>query len=218
MGLLSPDMPVAQPSGLLGYTPPTTPTGAQYGNSGPSPSGLLNVIWEGIKGGLSPQGFTNMAKIGLQQQSNFLQGNDPNTGQPAVSPYDRMNTLAHFVSGNIGPQAVGGTLAPAGGVLGAGPIRAIMGDKLPAKGLAPANLASDGTLYVGRSGGMHFEIAEKYPASSNREYVNLGFVTPSGDFLNREEALKWANSNGKSIRPSEVMGNSLDALDYREQR
>lgn len=95
----------------------------------------------------------------------------------------------------------------------------LAGGPLPKTGLRPANLNPDGTVYVGNPGDLHFSISEKYPANFTApgQQVNTGFVNPQGRFLNREEALKWTNANGQSIKPSANMGNALDAADYREQ-
>lgn len=87
------------------------------------PPGTLATLLGYLKSGASAVGdsFTGMAQHGLQAQQNFLDGIDPNTGQPAVSPYDRANTLAHFFTSNLGPQSAAGVAAgPIEGALGAG--------------------------------------------------------------------------------------------------
>lgn len=101
------------------------------------------------------------------------------------------------------------------------------GEALPEAGLAPANKAPDGTIYVGRRNGQHFEISEKFSRqvreSSNLKpgdptWIDTGFVTPDGQFLDRQAAFEWVTKNEKAIRPSENMvGVGLDALDYRDQ-
>lgn len=92
----------------------------------------------------------------------------------------------------------------------------IRGD-LPASGLAPANLAEDGNIYVGRQGGSHFDVIEQFPKNEGKWTGGTGFVTPEGKFLNREEALEWVEANEGPIRPSSNMEGELDALDYRDQ-
>jgi hypothetical protein len=92
---------------------------------------------------------------------------------------------------------------------------ATKGEGLPQRGVAPANLSSDGSIYVGRPNSQHFEIADKHPQTNGWDRV--GFVTPDGKFLNREEALSWVNANEGRVRPAENMDGRLDALDYREQ-
>lgn len=91
---------------------------------------------------------------------------------------------------------------------------AIQGE-LPQTGLAPANVGADGTLYVGRKGGLHFQIAEQFQPEGG--FSGFGFVTPEGQYLNREDALAWVNANEGEVTPSENMGSELDAIDYRQQ-
>lgn len=96
------------------------------------------------------------------------------------------------------------------------------GSPLPDVGVVPANLARDGTIHVGRKNGQHFEI--ELPADIREglkpgEYgwKDTGFVNPQGEFLTREQALKWVTANEKKVTPSDNMGGELDALDYRDQ-
>ena len=92
--------------------------------SPPTPGALATILGL-LKSGASSVGgaFTGMAQHGLQAQQNFMDGIDPNTGQPAVTPYGRANTLAHFFTGNMGPQSVAGLAAGRiGNALGAGPV------------------------------------------------------------------------------------------------
>src|SRR6266403_113473 len=101
------------------------------------------------------------------------------------------------------------------------------GEPLPNAGLVPANMAPDGTIYVGTKNSQHFELSRKYGADIRKEqglqpgegtWKDTGFVTPDGKFLNRQEAFDWVTANEKQIKPSENMeGIGLDALDYREQ-
>lgn len=97
--------------------------------------------------------------------------------------------------------------------------REVVGE-LPAEGVAPANVGTDGRLYVGGMGQAHFDVIEQFP--DGVWSGETGFVTPDGQFLNRTEALDHVNRNGERIRPSENMhggpgGDELDALDYRDQ-
>lgn len=87
------------------------------------------------------------------------------------------------------------------------------GQPLPNAGVAPANMGSDGKVYVGRAGGVHFEIERP----EGVEWKDVGFVNPKGDFLNRKQALDWVNKNEKAVKPSDNMDGELDAIDYREQ-
>lgn len=90
----------------------------------------------------------------------------------------------------------------------------LVGDT-PVSGVAPANIAADGKLYVGRAGGSHFEVMEQFP---DAQFTGgTGFVNPKGEFLTRDEALAYVNSNGANVRPSSNMPGQLDSLDYREQ-
>lgn len=84
----------------------------------------------------------------------------------------------------------------------------------PKVGVAPANTGKDGKIYVGEAGQSHFDVMEKYP---DVEWDGgTGFVDPAGNFLNREQALEYVNSNGEGIK-STGEDTELDALDYREQ-
>lgn len=104
--------------------------------------------------------------------------------------------------------------------------------KLPEKGVAPANIAPDGKIYVGEPNTSHFEISEKYAPQIRKEFnlqpgeynwKDVGFVTPDGRFLDRKQAFDWVTANEKKIKPSENMYGEkdgrpmLDALDYRDQ-
>jgi hypothetical protein len=60
--------------------------------------------------------FTDTARQGLQAHQDFLAGINPHTGEASQTPYDRADTLSHFLAGNLFP-----TVAPAG-ALGAGPV------------------------------------------------------------------------------------------------
>lgn len=91
-----------------------------------------------------------------------------------------------------------------------------LGEDVPSKGLAVANLGNDGVVYVGKPNSMHFIVAEKHTAQAGG-FADTGFVTPQGEYLDREQALAWVDANEKSVEPSENMGRGLDALDYREQ-
>ena len=90
------------------------------------------------------------------------------------------------------------------------------GEEIPGKGLAVANLGNDGVVYVGKPNSMHFIVAEKHTAQAGG-FAETGFVTPQGEFLDREQALAWVEANEKPVKPSENMARGLDALDYREQ-
>ncbi|WPM83133.1 PLxRFG domain-containing protein (plasmid) [Brucella pseudintermedia] len=89
----------------------------------------------------------------------------------------------------------------------------LRGDPLPERGVAPANIGSDGNTYVGKPGSVHFEIERP----DGVEWTDVGFVNPSGRFLDRKEAFDWVEQNEKRVRPSDNMDGGLDALDYREQ-
>ncbi|WP_445486908.1 hypothetical protein [Rhodopseudomonas sp. RCAM05734] len=100
------------------------------------------------------------------------------------------------------------------------------GEALPNVGVVPANMAPDGTIYVGKKNGQHFLISEEHGESVRQQldlqpgqytWKDTGFVNPQGEFLNRAQALEWVTANEKKIRPSENMAGELDALDYRDQ-
>lgn len=92
--------------------------------------------------------------------------------------------------------------------------------ELPERGLVVANKYEDGKIYVGKPGDLHFSVSERYSRKTNPNRGNLvevGFVTPAGEFLSRKEALAWTNARKESVRPSSNMEGELDAMDYREQ-
>lgn len=99
----------------------------------------------------------------------------------------------------------------------AGKEYSIRGEPLPARGLSPANIRQDGSVYVGPRGSQHFQIAEATPTNPNNGWTGFGFVTPAGQYLTREEALAWVRNNEHELRPSMTMPTELDALDYRDQ-
>lgn len=89
---------------------------------------------------------------------------------------------------------------------------------IPARGLAPAEVSSNGGIYIGDPGGQHISISMQHPVSERGQWAMTGFVTPDGKFLTRTEALAWVKKNEKpDFRASENMGSELDALDYRER-
>jgi hypothetical protein len=59
--------------------------------------------------------------------------------------------------------------------------------ELPESGVAPANVSTDGTVYVGKKGGMHFEIDEANP---DQQWTKQGFIDSTGRYLTREEAFE----------------------------
>lgn len=85
----------------------------------------------------------------------------------------------------------------------------------PLRGVAPANVADDGKIYVGPAGGSHFQVTERFPQA--RFTGDTGFVNPKGEYLTREEALAYVNGAGAGVKPSSNMPGQLDSLDYREQ-
>ncbi len=73
----------------------------------------------------------------------------------------------------------------------------IGGGTPPKKGLVVANIGSDGKIYYGDPGQLHYNLLEKYGdnlRSNLKEgeptFIKTGFSGPDGKFLNREEALK----------------------------
>lgn len=101
------------------------------------------------------------------------------------------------------------------------------GESLPTAGVAPANIAADGTVYVGKSNSLHYMLNEKF-AQKIRDDLGLqpgeatwrseGFVTPEGRYLDRKQAFDWVAKNEKPVRSSDNMAsNELDAIDYYEQ-
>ncbi|UAW01024.1 DarB-like antirestriction protein [Ralstonia phage RPZH3] len=90
------------------------------------------------------------------------------------------------------------------------------GERLPKAGVVPANLGNDGIVYVGRPNSLHFHVADRHSKAAGG-FSDTGFVTPDGQYLTREEALAWVNTHEAKVKPSENMGASLDAIDYREQ-
>lgn len=90
------------------------------------------------------------------------------------------------------------------------------GERLPKAGVVPANLGNDGIVYVGRPNSLHFHVADRHSKAAGG-FSDTGFVTPDGQYLTREEALAWVNTHEAKVKPSDNMGASLDAIDYREQ-
>jgi hypothetical protein len=89
---------------------------------------------------------------------------------------------------------------------------------LPERGLAPAQVAEDGALYIGREGGSHIDISMAKSVEERGQWTATGFATPDGKFLTRAEALAWVKQNeNPDFKPSENMAGELDALDYRER-
>jgi hypothetical protein len=89
---------------------------------------------------------------------------------------------------------------------------------LPERGLAPAQVAEDGSLYIGREGGSHIDISMAKSVEDRGQWTATGFATPDGKFLTRAEALAWVKQNeNPDFKPSENMAGELDALDYRER-
>jgi hypothetical protein len=92
---------------------------ANNANNGSPQTNWIADTWRGVDAYLE-----RFAKAGIAAQEAFLNGIDPTTGKPAVSAYDRANTLAHWFTGNMGPQTVAGVAAGRiTGALGAGPLR-----------------------------------------------------------------------------------------------
>jgi hypothetical protein len=91
------------------------------------------------------------------------------------------------------------------------------GEALPEAGVVPANLGSNGTVYIGRRNGQHFEIANEFSHSERGDFKSTGFVNADGQYMDREQALAWVEKNEKAVKPSGNMEGALDALDYREQ-
>jgi hypothetical protein len=89
------------------------------------------------------------------------------------------------------------------------------GGDLPEKGLVVANINSDGKVYIGNAGDVHFSLADRYADAGSPEFT--GFINPDGEILDRDQAFSWVQKNEKGIKASDNMGKSLDALDYREQ-
>jgi hypothetical protein len=95
----------------------------------------------------------------------------------------------------------------------------LFGAPLPKEGLAPAHKYKDGTIAVGHRGSLHADIVdERYKGNPDRyaDIQDIGFISPDGEYLAREQAIKWVEQNeGTKVKPG--FGRSLDAKDYREQ-
>lgn len=116
-------------------------------------------------------------------------------------------------SGDPAGRVVGGP--DAGGEAARAEVGPEVVGSLPQRGVAPAFLGEDGRIYAGRIGSNHMSAASAELRATG--VANTGFVTPEGQFLDRQEALAWVNANGENIKPSPSMEGELDALDYREQ-
>jgi hypothetical protein len=91
------------------------------------------------------------------------------------------------------------------------------GHDLPTAGLAPANLHENGTVYVGRVGGSHFEIYDAHHDGLAGGWKSTGFVIPDGRYLDRKAALAWVKKHeNANVKQSDNMPGELDALNYRE--
>lgn len=83
--------------------------------------------------------------------------------------------------------------------------------KFPKTRLAPALKTLDGEIHIGKEGGIHSDIYKDIPSKG---ISSSGFVTPDGQYLERAEALKWANENGPKVTQN-LDKQTLDAHDYR---
>lgn len=107
-----------------------------------------------------------------------------------------------------------------------GPARPVMADgrnvdigggALPERGVVVANVHSDGRVYIGEPGDVHFSLADRYGDERFGSPEFTGFINADGRIMDRQEAFRWVSENEKPVRVSENMGEQLDALDYREQ-
>lgn len=117
---------------------------------------------------------------------------------------DRVDAIAEQVQPRIPTMADGRTLEIGGG-------------SLPERGLVVVNVNSDGRVYIGDAGDVHFSVADRYAADEFGAPEFTGFINPDGRIMDRAEAFRWVSENEKPVRPTEAMGETLDALDYREQ-
>ncbi|CDZ67629.1 Hypothetical protein NGAL_HAMBI2605_59100 [Neorhizobium galegae bv. orientalis] len=117
---------------------------------------------------------------------------------------DRVDAIGEQVEA-IRPTRSDGTTVEVGG-----------GD-LPERGVVVANIHDDGRVYIGNPGDVHFSLAERYGREEFGSPEFTGFINADGRIMDREEAFRWVSENEQPVRPSENMGEQLDALDYREQ-
>ena len=90
------------------------------------------------------------------------------------------------------------------------------GEPLPMAGLAPAMEAHDGTIYVGRRNGQHFEISEAHPVAERGEGWKEGTSRRTVIFSTGNKRSIGLIRTVKENLFSHI-GDELDALDYREQ-
>ena len=86
--------------------------------------------------------------------------------------------------------------------------------------LRPALKDREGRVFVGNVGEVHGDVFNSHPRIDFPEADPdaSGFVTPDGVYLNRVEALDWANARQpRPIVPSSQV-QDLDAMDYNAQR
>ena len=93
----------------------------------------------------------------------------------------------------------------------------IGGGALPERGVVVANVHSDGKVYIGNAGDVHFSLADRYGDERFGSPELTGFINAEGRIMDRAEAFRWVADNEQRVRASENMGEHLDALDYREQ-
>ena len=119
----------------------------------------------------------------------------------------------------IGATADAGPVAsePARPVMADGRAVDIGGGALPDRGVVVANVHSDGKVYIGEPGDVHFSLADRYADERFGAPEFTGFINADGRIMDRQEAFRWVSENEAPVRVSENMGRQLDALDYREQ-
>lgn len=88
------------------------------------------------------------------------------------------------------------------------------GGEPPQKGLVVANIGSDGKIYYGKPGQLHYNLLEKYGDNLRQgleegepTFTKVGFSGPDGKYLTREDALKVSG-----IKSTETY---LDAKEYQ---
>lgn len=93
----------------------------------------------------------------------------------------------------------------------------IGGGAVPNRGLAVANVFQDGKAYIGDPGDLHFNLMERYGTPDRGAPGFVGFITPEGRLLDRQEAFRWVTENEARIGSAESASGQLDAAHYRDQ-
>ncbi len=140
-------------------------------------------------------------------------GGDPNAIDDIADTFfaDDVSQAADIIDARDVPAPARGASAPDGRPLEIG------GGALPERGVVVANIHSDGKIYIGDAGDVHFSLADRFADEKFGSPEFTGFINADGKVMDRAEAFRWVSENEAPLRAADNMGEQLDALDYREQ-